>query len=159
MQLPEPVDGNTDVLTSADPGLCSVPFSGLPDASDAKLLGAPQLDSNGEEIIIDLNNDGVLDRSTELSRDDSVPEATSVLEVESWSAGAPTPGDLLIVDSEPSDAGVSEEVFVVTGVSDDGLVVTIGSAGPNAPDKTQTAHAAGATIKISQALEPRCSRL
>ena len=160
VQLPEPADGNTDVLTSNDPGLCSVPFSGLPDESAATLLGAPVLDADlNEQFIEGWESDGQLDRSTEVIRLTSVPEGSTVLEVKSWSKGAPDPGDLLIVDSEPSDAGVSEEVFVVTGVSDDGLVVTIGSAGPNAPDQTQTAHAAGATIKISKALEPRCSRL
>ena len=161
VQLPEPADGNEEVIDSYDPDLCSVPFSGLPDESEAKLLGDPQLDG-AEEIIIDDNGDGILDRSTELRRYGSIPVNTSVFEVDEWSgsAGAPDSGDLLIVGAGTAN----EEIFVVedasdTDASDGGLTITIGPAGPNAPAETQTAHDAGAIVKISQELEPRCSRL
>ena len=58
----------------------------------------------------------------------------------------------------------NEEIFVVvdasdTDASDGGLTIKIGPAGPNAPESTQTAHDEGSIVKISEKLEPRCSRL
>ncbi len=154
VQLPEPADGNDEVINSNDPDLCSVPLSGLPAQSQGQLLGVPKLNDDDSEVTNDTNGDGVIDRSTEVERQATVPKGTKAIEVLEWTGDAPKPFDLLIVDFGSDN----EEVFLVTDVRDDG-VVTIGPAGPNAPAETQTAHNTDSIVKISNELVPRCSRL
>ena len=140
---------STDVFESPDPNLCSVPFSGLPPRSTAKLVPSQVLD-NSNQPLVDGDNNPILESE--------LPAGSTTLVVDAWSVAPPTVGDLLIVNAGTEQQGEQEEVVAVETVSEDGLTVTIVPAAPNAPLVTEFAHPADATIEISQQLELRCSR-
>ena len=142
---------STDVLSSPDPNLCSVPFSGLPPTSSANLVPSQVFD-DFDQPLVDVDDNPILESE--------IPVGSTTLVVDEWSGGAPTIGDLLIVNAGTEQPDEQEEVVAVQTVSEDGLTVTIVPAAPGAGANpvTEFAHPADAPIEISQQLEPRCSR-